>query len=68
MYKARKMLPHEVAKYRSKATHAFCVEHESGRLAAVNMTWCGACAEARALAEQEACALARERNAELETA
>lgn len=51
MYKARKMLPHEVARncVTVHTSLVYCVEHESGRIVAANLSWPAACAKARQL-------------------
>lgn len=52
-FTARKMLAAEMAKYRSKQPHVFCVEHESGALAAVNLSWAEAVTKRDELNELE---------------
>jgi hypothetical protein len=53
MYKARKMLAKEHSTTTINLLRAYCVEHESGRIEAANLTWTEACAKVRELGERE---------------
>lgn len=44
MYQARRMLPDEILAHPSTAgTGLFCVEHDSGKLVVVRLSWLEAC-------------------------